>query len=215
MGKKIGLILLLGLLSTTLMFNSLVTNQKEMLVLSDSIAYSENSNFNELFYKDNKKEIVEYNDTYEINNITIRDLYDLIIRNEVSGENKSSIQQLINTSEIIVISIGIDEIRENMNINIYLYYMDLVLDVVRKINDNDIFLIGLYSYKYNVNDINTNLINLCKKHKINYVDIESVMKEDYIIEDGYIPNVYGQEIIYKSLNNEYKKVQNIEYNWQS
>lgn len=207
MEKKIGLIILVGGIITIIMFNVLRNDKKDYLIFSDSISILESENFNALFYNELKSEISSINESYVINNLNIRNLYDLIIINEDLDSEDLTIKQLINQAEIITISIGTDELVSYENINVYLYYMDLVLNEISKINDFEIYLIGLYSSELNLKNVNFALKNLCSKYDFYFVDIENSLNSDEK-DDFYLESEASQLLISNELLNAYNKVNN-------
>lgn len=204
MEKKIGLIILLGVLSAVLMFNSLFDNKKDYLLISDGFLVTDTQNFSTMFYEENEEEFKSYNDSYVIENLSSRNLYDLINFNETIDDNEYTIKQLINASEVICISIGMSEISNNENINVYLYYMDLVLNEIRNINEYDIYLISLYYLDSSIGNVNNQLKDLCKKYNIIYVDVENITENDLQNESNYLINEEVQKLIFNTFNSTYQ-----------
>ncbi len=150
-------------------------------------------NFNHMLIENNN--IVDYNDELVINNITTRDIYEIISNNETI--NEQTVKSLIKQAKVITIALGIDELNDNANINIYMYYMDKILEIITSLNYNDIYLIGLYSDIDKINDVNKMLKDLALKYKIIYVDISNIVEDKYFSSE-YI-NLLGHEYIKKCI----------------
>ncbi len=204
MEKKVGIILLIGSIISIIIFFMFRNNTKDLLAIGDSLAsgYSsyniKTTSFNDLL-KENMQEIDNYNNDFAFNNLSSRDLLDLLISNHKINDSSKTIKQLIASSEIITIALGSDELSNNQNINLYLYYMDASLKIIRGISKDEIYLIGLYSDYDKINDVNDSLKDLCLKYDINYIDTELLKDDEYKYDNSRYINVIGHEQIYKIL----------------
>lgn len=210
-----GLIFLLGVLFTVIIFSSFTSEKKDLLVIGDSLSLGTTSfDINEksyinYFYEELNNNISSFNSSYAINNLSARDLYDLLLFNESLNDNYFTIKQLINGSEILVINIGVDELNNNASEKSYLYYMDLILNEIRKINDNQIYVIGVYSNSINLDTVNIFLNDICTKYNAYYVDISNITEDDYTLEVSYYLNEKGQIKVSENLINLYNKVNDL------
>ncbi|MFI3260759.1 MAG: hypothetical protein R3Y13_03505 [bacterium] len=213
MGKKIILIFLIGFCVTLIMFLSLVSEKKDIMIIGDSISIGKTNSeilinsYIDYFENEYQYEISNVDKTYTLNNLTIKNVYDFIIGND-SYYGDITIKQRINNSEIIFISLGIDELNNEANMKVYLYYMDKVIEEIKQIKNNQIYLIGLYSSKEAILNINNSLEKIAIKYKISYVDISVINEEKYHIQDTNILNENGQKYIKNQIISIYEKNNN-------
>lgn len=209
LGKPIAVILILGFILTIIIYNNFKTDNKEYLVIGDSISLGKTPyeilgySFSDYFYEDNNN-LSTSNNNILIENITSRDVYEFLEENSKVGNNEVTIKQAISSSNILVVSLGMDEINNNQNINIYLYYMDKILSNIRKFYNEEIYIISLYGDESKIVDINNNLYDLTVKYNAYYVDISVINDINYLYNDTYYANIYGQKRIASELNKIYK-----------
>lgn len=162
---------ILGVLISILIYLNLQNNKINIISIGDS--YSKGL-YND-YLKDHFKSISRletYNLDYSILNLKSDQLLKIITKNE--STNTVPIKQAISKSDIVIIFIGIEEITQNGNINLYIYNMDKIIKNVKKLNNKDIFLLGLPNKEDKIKDINNWLEKIAKKYKIKYIDIESL-----------------------------------------
>lgn len=162
---------ILGVLISILIYLNLQNNKINIISIGDS--YSKGL-YND-YLKDHFKSISRletYNLDYSIPNLKSDQLLKIITKNE--STNTVPIKQAISKSDIVIIFIGIEEITQNGNINLYIYNMDKIIKNVKKLNNKDIFLLGLPNKEDKIKDINNWLEKIAKKYKIKYIDIESL-----------------------------------------
>lgn len=189
MAKKIILIFTMGTLVTAIMFFSLVKDEKNILIIGDSLLLEEN-NFSNVFTDYISSSVNSINSDYVVENITSRTFYDLMNFNEIYGNNEYTILQLIYKADIIIISLGTDEINSNGNVKLYLYYLDKILEKVSSINTGTVFISGIYLSDVLVSNINLQISDLCKKYDFIYIDVSQDTKEEEIDH-----NLLGNKLI--------------------
>lgn len=202
MEKKIGITLLTGFIITIIIFLFNKGEKITYLAIGDSLStgktpITENSySYSDYLYEDYKRQIDYYIEDYKIENLESREFYEILRMNDNILNNDKTITQLIKEAELITISIGLDELNNHSNINLYLYYMDKILSVVRGINNNhQIFLIGLYSSDPKVSDINKKLKELSTKYNMIFIDIQKLNESEYTYENSYYLSTKGHEYI--------------------
>lgn len=174
--------------------------------------------------KNNKLEMYTKDFTNEDKRIT--DLIDNIEENISTTVNKKTItiQNAIKKSDIITISIGMNEILYKYSSDVndgYMYsYIDecmndlnKLMKTIRKLNNKDIYLLGYYNPTKDkrldkfIKYANNNLLEICNEYKLNYINLYNIFKNNkhliynlnnhYPNQDGY--KLIANEII-KSLN---------------
>ncbi len=199
MEKKVILITLIGVLLTIIIYFIINIDKYNFVIIGDSLASGNNVynieafSYGDYYYENNIELISDYNKDYAITNMTTRDLYELIYSNDKQSNNSLTIKQIISNADIMSISIGIDEIHNNQNVKLYLYYLDKVVDEITKINNSQIYLLSLYSESEKITDINNEIKNIAIKHNINYVDISKTFISKNKYDNSYYLNIYGHE----------------------
>ena len=155
--KKIILILFL-FLSCYLIYNLTEDKNLSYLVIGDTIAdnpYIENT-------------VKEYNNNYINEEYRIIDLINILKYNQeiTINKNKVSIHRLLKNADILIISIGMNDIYYKLNSdtkNIYTYLNDMInnmkvlLSQIDKYNYEKVLVLGYYNNKNENNDIFTYL----------------------------------------------------------
>lgn len=186
MARKILYIYLLGFIVTGvtfLIFIKKTTN--EVLFISDNINSINYNNF----------ENININDSYKIDNLTASSFYDIIIFNEIYNDNELTIKQLINKNDKIIISIGQFEMNNNHNIKLYIFFIEKIFDEIRKITNNEVYILSLYSENIAIKNVNEQLQGIAKKYSVIYVDISDVNKNEHINYSNNKLNNVGEEYI--------------------
>ena len=168
--------------------------------------------------KYNKLEMYTKDFTNEDERIT--DLIDNIEENISTTVNKKNItiQNAIKKSDIISISIGMNEILYKYSNNVndgYMYsYIDecindlnKLIKTIRKLNNKDIYLLGYYNTTKDkrldkfIKYANNNLLEICSEYKLNYVNLYDIFKNNkHLIYNLY--NHYPNQDGYKLIANE-------------
>ena len=177
--KKIILILFL-FLSCYLIYNLTEDKQDSYLVIGDLVADNP-------YLKNNNS---KYNNTYINENYRIIDLLNTIKYNqEIKVNDKSiSIHRLLKNSDILIISIGMNDIYYKLNSdikNIYTYIndmvnnMDLLLSEINSYNYQKVFVLGYYNITNKHNDIFTYLNYKMKKitneYNYEYIELNNIL----------------------------------------
>ena len=147
-------------------------------------------------YKDNLENYVNYSNT---DDYRVMDLINDIKYNKEINYNKKKykLQNLLIKSNIITISIGMNDLIYTKNTNYD--YIDQLLDdieklivILRKFNKDKIYYLGFYNIiddSEKIDYLNKRLKKICKNNKIKYVDISQLTKyikyNNYPTNDGY------------------------------
>lgn len=222
MKYKIIIIIFLSTLFTILIYHLTDKDNLNLLALGDGISTGmtpyniEAYNYNDYlveYLKNNKK--LEY--FYNFNEIeeTATTLLTKINNNELNKNKKIKIKQAIKEANIITIALGMEELNNyakkttlgTSKINAFLSKYEEILKEIRKLNNNKIFIIGLYS-KENLNlnkvsKINEEIKKLANSYNCIFIDITDFKdNEDYFNnnKDFYI-NYKGEREIFTRIIN--------------
>ena len=112
---------------------------------------------------------------------------------EMLDNNKYNINYYLKNANLIIISIGTNELNNYKEINSsiiveYLNNMYQFLSKIRSLNSNDIFLINMYQIDYSL--INNKLKKYTSEFKIHYIDQTIIGNNNsfYIKDDMYLNN---------------------------
>lgn len=157
-----------------------------LLILDRSIKYlyignSEYNKYN-LIIKEYYK-TGEYIQYIKDSDYRIMDLYNEIVNND-KVDNRE-IQNILIKSNVIIISIGINDLEYKKELN-YKYIDEFIVDLenllklMRKYNKDKIYFLGYHNKNEYYNYINKKTEEICKLNKIIFVDIEkSIYKQLY------------------------------------
>lgn len=200
--------ILFGVLVVVIIFIIYFFNVSEKtyyLSLGDQLSYGIN-NFNNVnnnysdnimqYYKDNLSNYVNYSsyDDYRVMDL----INDINNNKEIIYENKTyKIQNLLIKSNLITLSMGMNELiyKSKYNIDLYTYADQLLSDIetlftlIRKYNKDEIYFLSFYNIINNenlINYVNQKLDSICNKNKINFIDISKL--NTYIIGGTYPTN---------------------------
>jgi len=205
--KKIILILFL-FLSCYLIYNLTEEKETSCLVIGDIIADN--------MYIKNNKLITEYNNNYIDEDYRIVDLINIIKYNEeIKINNKTvSIHRLMKNADILIISIGMNDIYSKLNndtkdiyssINEIVNNMEILLDEINNYNYKKVFILGYYNISNKNNDLFTYLNYKIKKitHKYNYeyLELNNILKNN--------PNYFKKSNNYYLNNQGYYEISKI------
>ena len=197
--KKIILILFL-FLSCYLIYNLTEDKNLSYLVIGDTIAdnpYIENT-------------VKEYNNNYINEEYRIIDLINILKYNQeiTINKNKVSIHRLLKNADILIISIGMNDIYYKLNSdtkNIYTYLNDMVnnmkvlLSQIDKYNYEKVLVLGYYNNKNENNDIftylNYKMKAVIQDYNYEYIELNNILQNNpnfyqkntnfYLNKEGY------------------------------
>ena len=198
--KKIILILFLFISCYLIYIN---TEKKELtyVAIGDKIA---DINYNNQFKN--------YNNEYINKEYRIIDLINIIKYNVET--NKKSIHQILKKSDILIVSIGMNDLYYKLNtntINIYTYLNDMLNNIdklfkeINKYNYKHIFILGYYNISTKYNDlftyINYKAKKIAEKYKYEYIELNNVLKNS--------PNFYQNNNTFNLNNEGYQEINKI------
>lgn len=224
MKYKIAIIILCGALLTSLIYMNTTSDDKNLLALGDGISLGLNA-FNILSYdyNDYLKEYLEKNNTFKryhhLNEVdeTASSLLTKI-ENNISL-NDLKIKQAIKEANVITINLGMDELNNyakkhylsNTKINDYLKKYEEIIKIISKLNNQKIFIIGLYETSLinnkKINQINGQLLTISQKYNCTFIDISDIKEhpEFYTFPNNYYINYKGHEYIFSKIESELSK----------
>jgi len=217
MAKKIFLIILVGIISTFLIYKFCRNEEVHLFALGDSLATGmtayniEGYNYNDYLrdYLEKENHLHEYNNTFAVKGETSFKLLMKLINNVKVPDTDYTIQNMLSKASITTIAIGIDELgaeslKNTLDQNFILDYlsnMNSLLKEIRKCNDKKVYLIGLYK-SYNITDreitdINNELEHISSKYNINFISVEEVIEnsEYFFDQNKNYLNYRGQKYI--------------------
>ena len=210
--KKIILILFL-FLSCYLIYNLTEDKSLSYLVIGDTIA-------------DNpyiEKNTTKYNNDYINQDYRIIDLSNIIKYNEeLEAEDKQlSIHRLLKNADILIISIGMNDIYYKLNYdtkNIYTHInemvnnMETLLFEVDKYSYKQVLLLGYYNISNKHNDIftylNYKMKRVAEKYNYEYIELNNILKNNpkfYQNSNNFTLNREGYNEINKIIVEKLKK----------
>ena len=224
--KKVIFIIIL-FLSCYFIYNKTINNKKYYLVIGDSLSKGINeygvtskgySEYIKEYLEDNKL-LKDYNKTFTSSNYRTTDIIRILSYNEI--KDNYSLNRLLKKADIITISLGIEEIYNNIDKNNYNTYNHIdniinnyekILKYISKFNYDKVYILGYYNTYKNKNDIfiyaNYKLKELTRKYNYNFVDISNIFNNNpnYLSKNNsFLPNNRGYEkisqIIVENLKN--------------
>lgn len=162
-----------------------------------AINITEKENYSDYFVK-NIKKLGKFNKILETKMSSEELLED--IDNNIEILENITIQNIINSASIITIMLNPNEIYNAKTYNeleIIINNINQILSKIRKISNAKIYFLGFYNI-YDNKEIDNKIIytnskieNLCKKYKIDYIDLYNVLKNRkylFYINDNNLPN---------------------------
>lgn len=162
-----------------------------------AINITEKENYSDYFVK-NIKKLGKFNKILETKMSSEELLED--IDNNIEILEDVTIQNIINSASIITIMLNPNEIYNTKTYNeleIIINNINQILSKIRKISNAKIYFLGFYNI-YDNKEIDNKIIytnskieNLCKKYKIDYIDLYNVLKNRkylFYINDNNLPN---------------------------
>ncbi len=212
MKYKILIILFISFVLTFLIYYSLSNNCNiNYLSIGDGVASGETPyHIDGISYNNYLLEematIKTYND-YSFQNNNISKLITIIEKNK--KVNNTYIKQLIHNANVITISVGMDEIvkygiTDEVNeeyLHTFIIQYEKLIKQIRKINDNQIIIIGFYDNTYlsksTIIILNSHLANIADKYNAVFLDINPIIKnENYFLKkESYYFNYLAHEKI--------------------
>ena len=195
------------------------------LVIGDSIA-------DNIYLRENKK-INNYNNQFINKDHRMIDLLHIIKYNEeINYQNKTiSIHQLLKQSDIVIISIGMNDIYAKLEDdpkNMYTYLnemvnnMELILDEISRYKNAKIIVLGYYNIFDKKNDlfiyINYKIKRITEKHDYIYIDTNKNLNNNqkYLLKNNqFYLNDHGyqeiNELIVEKLEKTWYNIKRIYY----
>ena len=215
--KKIISILFLFLLcfACYYIYNKTEDNKLYITLIGDEIVINP-------YLKPNNK-ISNINKDFTNKNYHITDLLNILKYNQELEVNKKteSIHQLLKKSDIIILSIGMNDIYYKLNDNtkeIYTYLnniinnYELILDEISKYDYKEVYILNYYNINNKYNDIftyiNYKLEILTNKYNYTYLNLNNILnnKPNYYQNiDNFTLNTAGYHQIYKLIVEKLKK----------
>lgn len=215
--KKIIFILFLFFLlyACYYIYNITEDNKLNVVLIGDTIADNP--------YLDNYPNINKINKDFINRDYHLKDLLNIIKYNqELDIDNKTeSIHKLLKESDIVIISIGMNDIYYKLNDNtkeIYSYVNDIInnydtiLKEISKYDNKYVFILGYYNITNKNNDIftyvNYKLKNIVNNYHYTYLDLNKILhnnKNYYQKSNIFYLNNAGYEQIYKLIVENLKK----------
>lgn len=179
-----------------------------------AINITEKENYSDYFVK-NIKKLGKFNKILETKMSSEELLED--IDNNIEIYENVTIQNIINSASIITIMLNPNEIYNTKTYNeleIIINNINQILSKIRKISNAKIYFLGFYNIydnKEKDNKIiytNSKIENLCKKYKIDYIDLYNVLKNRkylFYINDNNLPNKDGNIMISNEILKKYNQ----------
>lgn len=205
--KKIILVLFL-FLSCYFIYNQTEEKKLSCLVIGDTIA---NNN-----YLKNNELITGYNNNYINKDYRIIDLVNIIKYNEEIEENNKhiSIHRLLKNADILIISIGMNDIYSKLNSDtkdIYTYInnmvnnMEILYDEIDRYSYKKVIVLGYYNITNKNNDLftylNYKMKRITEKYNYNYIELNNILKNN--------PNFLKKNNSYELNNRGYNEINKI------
>lgn len=221
MKYKILIIIVLGTIFTSIIYFYTDKDNLNVLALGDGIStgmtsyHIEGYDYNEYLveYLNENKKLEQYYKNFNEVDETASSLLNKINNNIENIDKKIKLKQAIKEADIITITLGMDELNNyakksnlgSTKISGYLNKYEEVIKALRKLNNKDIYLMGLYETplltKAKVTRINEELNNLCKQYNITFIDITDITEhaEYFTSKKEYYLNYKGQEYIFNKI----------------
>ena len=234
--KRYQKFIILMVLSSTVYLIYLFTNNTSIkyTILGDSLSMGQNSfggltygyedYLKEYFSKNNKVICIDY---YTSKNKDIKTLYNDILQDQtiIIDNNNNNIKKILQESDIITISIGLNDIIYEYSIknkvSLTTYEEDKIIDYIydnfksliseiRKYTKRKIYIIGYPEknvvYKDLIAKLNMKYLEFTKTDNSSFIDTNKLLNREDYFENKYslFPNTKGYKIISDNIINEYK-----------
>lgn len=218
MKKKLIIIVLLGGILSVIIYFYTKNDEINITAIGDGLSNGmtpyniEGYSFNDYLKEDYTTSHKLKNYIYEFASagITTKELiYDIKENKELTIKNElMEIQRAINEADILTIAIGMDEIMNTKltreAINEFKNNLKELFGMIKMLNQNKIFIIGLYENKFKdaltINKINAIIRDTALTNGFIFVDITKIAKPEYFLtNDSYYLNYNGHKAIYKEI----------------
>lgn len=222
---KLIIIILIGSILTFLINTFKTSTKTNVTSLGDGFSIGITTHniigksFNDYFVNllEKNKDLNTYNYEFSYQHQTSHELNENIKGNNIGYKSKIPIKQIIAKTDILTISIGmdefasitsIDEIKPEMITN-YIEEITQILSQIREFYDKKIILIGLYPtsniLQKDIIEINTRLKKVCGQYNTYFVDVLALsLNKEYKEETIYL-NYKAHEKISQIIYSIYKK----------
>ena len=168
---KLFLIIIVGSLLSIIIYLTTYKENKDIVLIGDSCPLDGIVN-NKTIHKE-----------FVINNLKSYELIEMLLNNV---NNKSiNIKEQIYKANKVFIYIGEYELKEGENINTYIFNMDKIVSIIKNINKNKIYLVGIKGTDNKIIKINEWLNKISDKYNVNYIDINTDNIYKYIDTEYY------------------------------
>lgn len=224
--KIICLILIISMCIGVYLLNYKKEENEFVYIAMGDFITSIDGSYSDMYASNNKVDI--YNKFLSRKSMTSNDLLRMLsidVSIVYNGVNKS-ISSVIKHSNMVTISVGYNDVMNNVRYNSisneHIYDEDVILrsisllqenlfniiDIIYLYNKNiDIYVLSIYypyprkenKENYLYDRVNESIEDACDDGKAIYIDISGVSDVMYIDEGNVIPNVTGNEFIYAAL----------------
>lgn len=236
--KKYQKMLILLLISSSIYFIYLFTNKNNLtyIAIGDSLATGQNSyGGNSYGYTNFVKDYLSqnhnlnlYSDYFSSKNKDISTLYNDILKDEniVIDNNSYNLKRLLQESDIITISIGLNDLiyeyslknKENLSAYeenrivdyVYTNYSNLINEI-RRYTKRKLYIVGYptnnVKYQSLIKKLNKKYKDGCTKDNNIFIDSDRLLNSSsYFDQDNNLfPNIKGYQLIATSIISDYKK----------
>lgn len=234
--KKIKILVLLSsIVFIYIIYNFNNKNYINYVALGDNLALGENSygmitySYSDYFkdYLEKNKKLTLYTKDYSKKKYTIKNLYnDILLDSKIQiGKYTYNIKQVLRDSDILSISIGLNDIIYEYNTtnkllteyqedriidNVFFNYKELINEI-KKYYTKKIYILGYYTnntkYDNLILKLNKKYKNYASKNNFYYIDISDLGRnKDYFDNpNSYYPNANGYRKIAEKLIKTYEK----------
>lgn len=176
------LFLFLSIFLCYLIYNLTIDNSIRYMSMGDSISKN--------MYINNLESVSEYNTDFVNKDYRIIDLLNIIKYNQeiTINEKQVSIHQLLKKSDVIILSVGMNDILSKLNDNtkdIYTYMnnminnMEIILNEIDRYSHKQVFVLGYFNINNEHNDIytylNYKLKKITEKKNFTYLDLNKLL----------------------------------------
>lgn len=227
MKYKIACIIILSILFTSIIYLNTKKDKIDILALGDGLAtgmtiyHVEGYDYNEYlaeYFNENNKLDHYYKYFSEVDE-SASSLINKINNNIESIDQKIKIKQAIKEADIITITLGMDELNNYSKKNLlgttkitgFLNKYEEIIKEIRKLNNKNIYIIGLYESKLinqtKISKINQEIKKLASSYNLVFVDIEDLVEKNEFFnqKNNYYMNYKGQEYIFNKIKHTFEK----------
>ncbi len=218
---KLLLIIIIGIVITILISYQNPDTKVKIMAISDGIGMGMTPynivgiSFNDYLanYYEKSSNLSTYNKDFMISHLTIDELKEYLEKNTKGRISNVPIKQTINNSNIITISIGVEQFADlslrtkdfTKYINKYIEDYKFVLANIRTFYDKEIIILGLYpTFNFSKNDtliVNRKLEQIALTTNSKFLDLLpiSLNKKYYLKANSYYMNYEAHQKIYRDI----------------